>query len=114
MPNIRDVARESGVSVATVSYVINGGPRPVREKTRRHVLETMRRMGYQPSALARGLTLGRLHTLGVRFGNVEPAIVTNEYVTGVLSGVMSAASDLHYNVTLFTQPWQGATSAREH
>ena len=46
MPTIRDVARESGVSVATVSYVLNDGPRPVRAATRQRVLDVVRRLDY--------------------------------------------------------------------
>src|SRR5262245_22371009 len=106
MATIRDVARESGVSVATVSYVLNDGPRRVREETRQHVLAAMERLGYYPNAVARGLARRRLHTLGVLFGRVEPALVTNEYVTGVLEGVMTAAAAAGYNVTLFTQRWE--------
>jgi LacI family transcriptional regulator len=112
MATIRDVARESGVSVATVSYVINDGPRPVREATRQQVLAAMQRLKYHPNAVARALTLGRVHTLGVLFGHVEPALVTNEYVAGVLAGVMSEAAERGYNVTLFTRRWlDAATSA---
>lgn len=44
---IRAVARRSGVSPATVSYVINGGPRPVSPERRDRVLAAMRELGYQ-------------------------------------------------------------------
>jgi LacI family transcriptional regulator len=108
MATIRDVARESGVSVATVSYVLNDGPRPVREETRRQVLAAMDRLGYHPNGLARALARRRVHTLGVLFGRVEPAIVTNEYFTGILQGVMTEAAARGYNVTLFTRPWEDA------
>src|SRR6476659_6457553 len=105
MVTIRDVARESGVSVATVSYVINNGPRRVKAETRQLVLETMERLGYHPNAVAQALVRGRVNTLGILFGKVEPAIVTNEYVTSVLQGVMVVAAWSGYNVTLYTQPW---------
>jgi DNA-binding LacI/PurR family transcriptional regulator len=108
---IRDVARECGVSVATVSYVLNDGPRPVRPETRRVVLETVKRLGYHPNAMARALVHGRVNTLGVLFGRVEPAIVTNSFVTGVLEGIMSTSAHAGYNVTLFTQPWHDAATS---
>lgn len=111
MATIRDVARASGVSVATVSYVINNGPRPVREETRRVVLAAMEELEYHPNAMARALVSRRLNTLGVLFGRVEPAIVTNQYVTGVLEGVMSAAAERGFNVTLFTQRWKDAATS---
>lgn len=108
MATIRDVARESGVSVATVSYVLNDGPRPVSEKTRRQVLAAMERLDYHPNALARGLSSRRMNTLGVLFGLVRDPIVTNEYGAGVLQGILASAAGNGYNVTLFTQPWQSA------
>lgn len=55
-----DVARESGVSRATVSYVLNGAPNQViSERTRRRVIETAERLGYTPHAPARALRSGR-------------------------------------------------------
>jgi DNA-binding LacI/PurR family transcriptional regulator len=55
-----DVAREAGVSRATVSYILNGtGNQPIREATRRRVLDAARTLGYTPSAAARTLRRGR-------------------------------------------------------
>src|ERR1700736_4246338 len=54
-----DVAREAGVSTATVSYVLNNDPRQrIPEETRTRVLEAARQLGYQPYAPARSLALG--------------------------------------------------------
>lgn len=55
-----DVARESGVSRTTVSYVLNGtAGTSISEATRRRVLEAAERLGYAPSAAARTLRSGR-------------------------------------------------------
>ncbi len=55
-----DVARASGVSRTTVSYVLNDTPGvTVSDATRRRVTETAARMGYAPSAAARALRTGR-------------------------------------------------------
>ncbi len=55
-----DVARESGVSRTTVSYVLNDTPgTSISELTRRRVLDTAERLGYTPSAAARTLRSGR-------------------------------------------------------
>jgi DNA-binding LacI/PurR family transcriptional regulator len=55
-----DVARESGLSRATISYVLNNTPhQKIPEETRRRVLETAARLGYAPSAAARALRSGR-------------------------------------------------------
>jgi LacI family transcriptional regulator len=61
---IRDVAAAAGVSHQTVSRVLNDRP-DVAEKTRRHVLQIIEELEYQPSAIARSLTKQRTHTLGV-------------------------------------------------
>jgi DNA-binding LacI/PurR family transcriptional regulator len=55
-----DVARESGVSRATVSYVLNGtANQSISPQTRRRVLDAARQLGYTPSAPARALRAGR-------------------------------------------------------
>lgn len=59
---IRDVAREAGVSVSTVSYVLNRREEPARASHRR-VWETAQRLGYVPDAAARSLVSGRKNTL---------------------------------------------------
>lgn len=64
-PTRDDVARLAGVSVATVSYVINNGPRPVSEQTRARVLRAIEELGYRPHAIARSLKTGRTHTVGL-------------------------------------------------
>lgn len=51
---MRDVAERAGVSVTSVSHVING-TRPVSDELRRRVLDAMGELGYRPNALARSL-----------------------------------------------------------
>jgi len=59
-----DVARLAGVSTATVSYVINDGPRPVSKETRQRVLEAIDQLGYRPSAIARSLATRKTNSVG--------------------------------------------------
>ena len=61
-PTRDDVAKEAGTSSAVVSYVINHGPRPVSEQTRRKVLEAIRRTGYVPNNIAKSLANGTSDT----------------------------------------------------
>lgn len=61
---IQDVAAEAGVSLQTVSRVINGKP-DVAEETRKRVWQVARRLGYRPSSIARSLVLRRTYTLGL-------------------------------------------------
>jgi len=62
--NLHDIAREAGVSIATVSRVINNSPL-VTEETRRRVQEIIDKYSYTPNALARGLIQKTTKTIGV-------------------------------------------------
>lgn len=62
--NIYDVAKKAGVSIATVSRVMNGNPN-VSRKTRQKVLDVMEESGYTPNVFARGLGLNTMHTVGL-------------------------------------------------
>ena len=64
MAGIRELARECGVSVATVSRALNGHPE-VSETTRRQIQEAANRLGYRPSQSARALVRGRSDTVGL-------------------------------------------------
>lgn len=60
---MRDVAKRAGVSVTSVSHVINE-TRPVSYELRERVLAAMEELGYQPNRLARSLRSGKTHTIG--------------------------------------------------
>ncbi len=62
--NIYDVSARAGVSIATVSRVLNGSPN-VSEKTRQRVLSVMEELGYTPNVFARGLGLNTMRTVGI-------------------------------------------------
>ena len=61
----KQVAEYAGVSEATISYVVNDGPRPVAPATRQRVLEAIRELGYHPSDVARSLRRQRTSTIGL-------------------------------------------------
>ena len=62
--NIYDVSKHAGVSIATVSRVLNGNPN-VSERTREKVLHVMDELGYTPNVFARGLGLDTMQTIGI-------------------------------------------------
>jgi len=72
--NRQDVAALAGVSTAVVSYVVNGGPRPVAEATRERVLKAMDQLNYRPNASARALKLSKTYVLGLMMWDI-----TNPY-----------------------------------
>jgi LacI family transcriptional regulator len=67
---ISQVAREAGVSSQTVSRVINNR-QEITPATRQHVQDVIKRLGYQPNAIARSLSQRRSHTLGVVASGLE-------------------------------------------
>ena len=69
MSSIKDVARESNVSTATVSHVINN-TRFVSEEVRARVLEAIEKCRYYPNAHARSLASGRSQTIGLVISDI--------------------------------------------
>jgi LacI family transcriptional regulator len=85
MATIRDVARASHVSIATVSRVFNDSAR-VSEATRRRVLAAAERVSYWPNATARSLITNRTHTIGVLLPDLH-----GEFFSEVIRGIDLAA-----------------------
>jgi len=90
-----DVAEVAGVSAATVSYVVNNGPRPVATETYQKVMGVIEELGYKPSAIARSLRLQRTSTLGLILPDTS-----NPYFAEVIRGVEQYAFDHGYTVIL--------------
>ena len=61
---LKDIARDLGVSVVTVSKVLRGNA-DIGEATRQRVLKRMKELNYQPNMMARGLASGRTYTIGL-------------------------------------------------
>lgn len=64
-PTRDDVARLAGVSSATVSYVVNRGPRAVSPETHQRVVAAIQQLGYHPDAIARSLRTRHTHVIGL-------------------------------------------------
>jgi len=77
---IKDVARESGVSLATVSNVVNG-TKNVRAETRRAVEEAIERLGYRPNPIARSLIARRGRLADPAGENTLPRLISVGYVS---------------------------------
>lgn len=79
---IYDVAKKAGVSIATVSYVVNNSSKPISEKTRKKVWDAVKQLQYEPSAIARGLATSKMNTICVLIDDV-----TNPFFSGVVRGI---------------------------
>jgi len=98
LPTIRDVAREAGVGIGTVSRVLNNSPQ-VSPDTRRRVLEAIQRLGFRPNQVARQLSRGaRVRSLGV----ISPFMTDHSYMAR-LQGVQRALAevDQHYDLIFY-------------
>lgn len=90
MSTLKDVAERAGVTVTTVSRVINNRGY-ISEKTRQKVYDVMKEIGYQPNEVARSLSKQHTSTIGV----IVPHIV-HPYFAKLLSNIESAAAAENY------------------
>lgn len=91
---LRDVAQKAGVSIKTVSRVVNHQGE-LAESTRARVLVAIAELGYRPSKLARALVTHRTDTIGLVLGDI-----TNPFFPEVARGVLDVAEPLGYSVFL--------------
>ena len=94
MPTMDDVARLSGVSVSTVSHVLNG-TRNVNPATRERVDAAIVEIGYRRNVVARSLAAGRTHTVGLSI-----AALTNPYFGSLVHAVEKRLSESDYVLIL--------------
>ncbi|MEU9795016.1 LacI family DNA-binding transcriptional regulator [Streptomyces sparsogenes] len=92
MATMADVARRAGVSVATVSHVLNE-TRPVLPGTRKAVLDAIDALGYTHNTLARSLATARTRSIGLAV-----SATSNPYFTEILRGVEAGALEHGYGL----------------
>ena len=102
---IRDVARLAGVSVASVSFALNGQP-GVADDTRQRILAAAAQLGYRANTQAQALRRGRTTTYGLVIRNFS-----NPFFLEVLTGAERAASDAGATLLLLDSHY---SADREH
>jgi len=108
-PTIYDVAQAAGVSIATVSKVINGTGR-ISDKTRKHVTDIMQQLKYQPSMVASALTGKRTYTVGLTlpdlanpfFAEIARAVEDRGHEYGFNVFICSTDNDQEREIKYFT------------
>src|SRR5579859_893554 len=96
MASITEVARQAGVSITTVSRVLNPvAEYPVAAATRRRVLAAASMLQYSPSALARALVTRRSHMIGVLLGDI-----VDPYFAEIVRGIEDVARRAGYLVVI--------------
>ncbi len=93
---IYDVAKEAGVSLATVSRVINNSE-AVKKSTRDIVLNAIKKLNYVPNAVAQGLALKKSANIAL----IVPETKFS-FIASVISGVVDIAQIYNYGVTLYS------------
>jgi LacI family transcriptional regulator, galactose operon repressor len=94
---IRDVAAEAGVSVTTVSHVLNDTPHTrTSDETKRRVREAAERLGYGPNRMAQGLRTQRSHLLGL----LSEEIATTPHAGRIILGAEETARALGFTLVI--------------
>jgi LacI family transcriptional regulator len=94
MANIQDVAKQAGVSIATVSRVLNGTAR-VNDDVRKRVEAAMEELAYQPNPAARSLRTNHSRIIGLLISDIQ-----NPFFMGLIRGVEDEALRHEYSVIL--------------
>jgi len=98
-PTISDVAKEAGVSISTVSRVLNGNV-PVEPETAERVIASVKKLNYIPRAAARTLASKRTNTLGLLLYNIG-----GEFYTPLLRGIEAECSQGGYDLLIQSTHW---------
>lgn len=99
---MRDVAREAGVALSTVSHFLNGTA-PVSFKTRQKIIEAIERLNYRPDFTARSLKKRQTNALGLFVPDI-----TNPFYAELARGVADVARESGYSVILYATSYERA------
>ena len=94
IPTIRDVAKKVGVSISTVSRVMNDSPR-ISDDTKKKVLKIIKEMNYEPNYIARGLSKKKTDTVGVILEDIE-----NPFFSEIAKGIEMTLQKSNYSMLL--------------
>ena len=108
MSSLKDLARECGVSVATVSKALNG-QHDISDATRARVREAAERLGYVPNMAARSMKTNRTYNLGVLFVDERQSGLGHEYFSAVLDSFKVRVERLGYDITFINRNLGGKT-----
>ena len=98
MISMKDIAKECGVSIATVSKALNDHS-DIGEATKKLVRDTAKRLGYLPNSSARALKTNRTYNLGVLFVDDDSSGLCHDYFSHVLESFKVTAEDKGYDIT---------------
>ena len=100
--SIHDVAKRAGVSISTVSRVLNRSAN-VKEDKVKAVMEAVEYLEYEPNQFGRGLVKQTSNTLGIYFPHFSDYVFDNAYTLEFLKGVSKVISDYDYSLLLINE-----------
>jgi DNA-binding LacI/PurR family transcriptional regulator len=100
---LQDVAQKAGVSIKTVSRVVNK-EKNVAEETRQRVLRTVQELGYVPHIQAQRLASGRARSIVLHYPLSNPGLFSNMIEMNFITGVALGAAEEEYYFSLVTGP----------
>lgn len=95
--SLKDIANHVGVSVSLVSYVLNGHAKKMRvgEEMAQHIVETARKLHYQPNLIAKSLKSKKSQTIGLIVGEIKYG-----YTIGIVRSIEEEAKKHGYTVII--------------
>ena len=102
MATIKDIAKKLNISVSTVSYVMNDGPRNVPDDVKKRVLETARELGYRPNRIAKTLVTQRANVIGIVPSEPQFDTMVGPYLRTVFNVVLNVAEEENQDVLFMT------------
>jgi len=99
-PNLHTVAAHAGVSIATVSKVVNGVRYGISEATLEKVLASVAELGYRPNRAGRGLRTLRRSIIGLAIVDPSPAFLADPFTTNLVAGLSNHLSERGFGLLL--------------
>ena len=112
MLTIKDIAKKAGVSVATVSKVMNGYD-DIGEATKEKVLKIIKDNNYRPNANAQSLRTNKSFLVGLFFKDHQDSGVKHPFFRGIISGLEEKLLENNYDMILFSANWEDQFSYLE-
>lgn len=102
MASLKDIAKSVGVSVSTVSYALNGGPKPVEKRLREKILAVAAEMDYRPNNVAKAMVTGRSRTVGIVPGHFGPEMLSYPFIQSAMTGLAKTAIEVQHDLLLYS------------
>lgn len=99
-PTLHTVAKRAGVSIATVSKVVNGVEYGIAKATSDKVQSAIEELGYRPNRAGRGLRTLRRSIIGMAIVDSSPTFLADPFITNLVAGLSNHLSDHGYGLLL--------------